>query len=115
MALTRADILKHRPSTTIEVEAFGGVVKLKAMTSSERDLFEQRYAKIKNAEEGVTPNIRAFFLVHHIVGDDNKPLFGVKDVSALGEQPADEMDKLFSVCQSLSGFSDSDEEQLKKK
>ncbi len=113
--LTREDILKHRAPSTAEVKALGGVVRLKAMTTGERDLFEQRYNNIKNLEKGVTPNIRAFFIVHHIVDADGKLLFTVDDVESISKQPPVDMDKVFAKCQELSGFSDEDEKQLAKK
>ena len=115
MILTRDDMLKHRAPKTAEVEALGGTVMLKALSAGDRDLFEQRYKALPEIEKDVTENLRAFFIVCHACDEDGKLLFTMDDLELLSAQPATEMDKLFAVCQSLSGFSNTDEKELKKK
>ena len=112
--LTKADFLKHRPISTRTVHALGGRVRLKAMTACEKDLFEQSWLEFKGEGEEV-PNVRAFFVIHHVVDENDKLLFTIDDLEAVGNQPGVEIDKIFTAAQELSGLSDEDEEELKKK
>ena len=91
----------------------GGDVRIKAMSASTKDVFEQEYGKLKN-KDGVTQHIRACFLVHSIVDDANKLIFTMADVELLGKQDGRDMDRLFSKAREMSGFGDEDEKELKK-
>ena len=114
--LTREDFLKIRPCEFKDVDVLDGTVRLKAMTAGEKDAFEQDWHTLQEKYKGKnTPNIRAFFVIHHAVDSDNNLLFTVDDVEAVGNQPGLEIDKLFDACQELSGLSNEDEAALKKK
>ena len=117
MLLTKKEILKHRPMLHKDVHCpgLGGDIRVKALTTSERDLFEQRYQSIKEVEPGVTPNIRAYFIVHHAVDDKGELMFTVDDVVELGKQSPSDLDRVFTACKDLSGFSDVDITDLEKK
>ena len=114
--LSREQFLKNRPHQHETIEALGGQVKLKAMTACEKDLFEQRWLEVKErcGNEEI-PNIRAFFIIHHVVDENNKLMFTLEDIEAIGNQSGLEIDKLFTAAQRLSGLSDDDESELKKK
>ena len=75
----------------------------------------QQWLALQEKHKGrETPNIRAFFVIHHAVDADNKLMFTAADLETVGNQPGLEIDKLFEECQRLSGLSDDDEEGLKK-
>lgn len=114
--LSKADFLKHRPQLNETVNALGGKVRIKAMSACEKDLFEQRWLELKErcGNEEI-PNIRAFFVIHHVVDENDKPMFDLDDLEAIGNLPGLEIDKLFTAAQRLSGLSDDDESELKKK
>ena len=116
MILTKEEILKNRPAIfkVVPCPSLGGDVKIKAMSASTKDLFEQRYASLEEVN-GVTENIRACFLVHSIVDEDNKLMFTMDDLELLGSQDGKDLDKLFTVARELSGFSSDDEDEVKLK
>ena len=113
--LNKADILKNRPANTIDIDcpSMGGVVRIRAMSASLKDIFEQNYANLETSN-GVTENIRACFLAHCIVGDDDQLLFAMSDLKLLGQQDGKDLDKLFTKARELSGFTNDDEDELKK-
>jgi len=113
--LSREQFLKNRPQVNETVSALGGQVKLKAMSACEKDMFEQRWLELKDrVGDAEIPNIRAFFVIHHVVDEDNKLMFTIDDLEAVGNQSGLEIDKLFVAAQRLSGLSDDDEVDLKK-
>lgn len=113
--LNKLEMLNYKARNIEQVNALGGMVKVKGMTAAQRDLFEQRMANLKPIEPGVKENLRAQFLVHHIVDDFNELIFTPDDVKKVGDLCATEIDKIFEACQRVSGFSDADEVELKKK
>ena len=115
--LTKEEILKNRPAITAEVSCptMGGIIRLRAMSASTKDLFEQRFANLTGTDVGVTENIRACFLVHSIVDDNNELVFTMDDLEALGNQDAKDIDELFKKASEMSGLNDDDEKELKKK
>ena len=116
--LTKEQILNANNLETrlVNCPGLGGDVLIRALSASERDLFEQRFRNLKEVEPGVRENLRAFFIVHHVVDEATGNLmFTVDDVEGLGRLPAADMDVLFTHCQELSGFGDDDADELKKK
>jgi len=112
----KSDFFKNSLKTrVVHCPGLGFDVTLRAMSANARDLFEQRYVKLKQIEPGVIENIRAHFLIHHIVDDNGALMFDNSDVGQLGESlSAADADLLFVACQELSGFSNNDIEEIKK-
>src|SRR3990167_1006968 len=119
--LTRDQILSDKPLDTVEVDCpnLGGTIRLRPMLACERDAFEQRMVSMSqraSADPNVPlPNLRSFYLVHHIVDEHGELMFSVDDIDALGRQSARDIDKLFEVCQKLSSLTNDDVDALKKK
>ena len=119
MALDKTAILSH---TTIQKELvgvpeWGGEVWVKELTGKERDSYEAEIFQIKsNGRKTETKfmhaNIRARLLVLSIVNDDGVRLFEDYELESLGNLGALALDRLFTVAQRLSGFTEKDVEEL---
>jgi len=115
--LTREQILEAPDITTevVEVPEWGGEVKVKAMTGSERDAFEAMLIKGKGKDTTVNmQNVRAKLVAHTVVNGDNKRMFTDQDITALGQKSAAALDRVFAVSQRLSRIKDEDVEELAK-
>lgn len=113
------------PEEEVFIDSWGRSVTLRGMTSRERDLFEEESMRLVNQNSGATPskqsrveanlkNFRARLVSRHIVEGGMKTFANRRGESILGEQPAKVLEKLFTVSQRLSGFSQSDVEDLAK-
>lgn len=115
--LTREQILEAQDikTETVEVPEWGGDVKVKAMTGTERDAFEGSLLKGKGKNTTVNmQNVRAKLVAHSVVNGNNERLFTDQDVVRLGQKSAAALDRVFSVAQRLSGITDQDVEELAK-
>ena len=120
MLLNKEELLKAKPLKYIDVDCpeLGGTIRLRAMTCSIRDEYEQIMVMHQAKHQGAKvplPHLRALFLVYHIVDEDGKQILTVDDVEELGEQSSKDLDNLFSIAQGLSSLTDEDVEELKKK
>ncbi len=97
----------------VYVPQWGGGVRIRTMTASERDRFEQQIFSGQNKDDR-RENVRATMLSLCIVGEDGSRLFGEKDIKALGGKSAAAVDKIFSEIQRLNRISDEDVEDAVK-
>lgn len=117
--LSKADILGNTTikKERVNVPEWGGEVWVKELTGKERDHYEGDIFQIKS-QGGKTQttfhraNIRARLLVLAIVDDDSKRLFADHELEELGNLGSSALDKLFTVAQRLSGFTEKDVEEL---
>lgn len=117
MLLSKESILAAQDIATkdVEVPEWGGSVRVRALTGTERDAFEQETVKRKGKDvETNLRNIRARLVVLAVVDDTGARMFGYKDIEALGNKSAKALDRLFSVAMELSGISDADVDELAK-
>lgn len=119
MALDKTAILSHTTiqKELVEVPEWGGEVWVKELTGKERDSYEAEIFQIKsNGRKTETKfmraNIRARLLVLSIVNDDGVRLFEDYELESLGNLGALALDRLFTVAQRLSGFTEKDVEEL---
>ncbi len=107
MILTASD----RPIEKISCPEWGGDVYLRAMRGDDRDSWEQKHAKLREDWRG----LRSSTVAAHLVTEAGEPLgFTDAEVLKLGEKNAAVLDRLFDVCQRLSGITDADIEGLEK-
>jgi hypothetical protein len=87
----------------IEVPEWGGTVRVRVMTGSERDSFEQSIMKSEGKEivRDMT-NMRAKLLVRTICDENNKRIFTDKEINLLGEKSASGLEKVFELAQRLN-------------
>lgn len=114
------------PEEVVRVESWGRDVTLRGLSSRERDEFEADNLRRANrqagngasrrrgAVEADLSNFRARLVARHIVEGGMRILANDKGEELLGEQPAAVIDPLFATAQRLSGFSESDVEELTK-
>lgn len=97
----------------VPVPEWGGAVRLRSLTGSERDAYE---ASIEKQVGGKTVrdvrNFRARLVVLSAIDEEGRPLFERNDVVALSNRSAAALDRLFEVACRLSGISENDVEEL---
>ncbi len=96
----------------VDVPEWGGDVRIKSMTGTERDEFEK--SLITGPEKVNLGNIRARLCALCIVDDGGAPVFEQEDVVALGGKSAKALDRAFEVAQKLNGLSKKDVDELEK-
>lgn len=99
----------------VEVPEWGGSVRVRAMTGTERDSFESEIYEIKGEDTKFNrENFRARLLVRTLADESNNRLFDDKDIAVLGRKSARVLDRLFAVAQRLNGMSAADRETMTK-
>lgn len=113
--LTRDQILQADDlrSEDVPVPEWGGVVRVRGLTGTQRDAFESDVVVMNGRDvQRNTRNIRARLVALTVVDEEGKRLFTHQDVEALGNKSARALDRVFSAASSLSGLSDADVEEL---
>lgn len=116
--LTRDAILSAQDHVyeIVEVPEWGGSVRVRGLTGSERDQFEagmiQYKGKRQEVNQSAMSRFRARLVSMTIVDGDGKRLFNSSDVEALGAKSAKALQRVFNVAQRLSGFTESDVQEL---
>jgi len=101
------------PYEDVPVPEWGGTVRLRTLTGSERDAFEGSIlVQNGNSRRLNLKNARAKLLVLSLVDEDGKRLYAETDVAKLGKKSAKVLDRLFDKAQKLSGLTDEDVEEL---
>lgn len=99
----------------VHIPQWGGTVRVKNLTASERDAFEESTTTQRgNNLELNRKNFRAKLVALCVVDEDGKRIFDDKDIHKLGAKSAAAMDLLFAAASRLSGISKDDEEELLK-
>lgn len=115
--LGREDILSASDIVTedVEVSEWGGTVRVKGMTGTERNEFEASLiiGKGKNATMNMK-NAMAKLVAAAIIDQDGNAIFKPADVEALGNKSAKALARVYKVASSLSGLTEEDMEELTK-
>ena len=99
----------------VHIPQWGGTVRVKNLTASERDAFEESTTTQRgNNLELNRKNFRAKLVALCVVDEEGKRIFDDKDIHKLGAKSAAAMDLLFAAASRLSGISKDDEEELLK-
>ena len=97
----------------VDVPEWGGKVRVRALTGSERDQFEASLVKEAGKIRKIdTANIRAKLVSLSIVDGEGNRLFGESDIALLGQKSAAALDRVFESAQKLSKISKEDVEEL---
>ncbi len=122
--LTRDDVnnVDDHVEEDVEIPEWGGWLRVKGLTGSERDLFEGSIVDV-NAKGDRRMNVkgmRAKLMVMSVVHppghkDAGERVYTDLDADWLGEKSAAAVDRVFTVAQRLAGLSDEDVEELKKR
>jgi len=123
MLLTRDEILSADDlrSERVQVPEWGGEVIVREMTGSQRDEWEGSVVRRVDDDEHGEPkviidsvNMRAKLVALCVVGEDDKPLFTLDDVEALGRKSGKALDRVVDAAKTLSKIADSDLADLGK-
>ena len=115
--LTRDQILEANDLTTREVSVpeWGGTVRVRALTGTERDALEASTLQGKGKNKDINlANFRAKLCTRAIVDEQGKRLFGDEDIAALGRKSAGALAKVYDTAAELSGISEADVDELTK-
>jgi hypothetical protein len=113
--LSKAEIFGQddRKYEVVDVPEWGGSVRIRSLTGTERDEYEESLLSQRNGKaKAVLKNYRAKLVALCAVDDAGDPLFDKADVMRLGNANSAALDRLYEACQRLSGLSDEDIEEL---
>lgn len=113
--LSREAILEaeDRKYDTVACPEWGGDVRLRSITGTQRDAYEASIITTNGSDRKVnTRNARVKLIVLCAVDEDGRPLFTSEDLGALGRKNAAPIDRIFDACRKLSGMSEEDVERL---
>jgi hypothetical protein len=106
---------KGKPSHAVDVPEWGGTVYVRVMSGAERDGYEDETYRLNGKSVQLNRvNARARLLVRCLSDEEGKRLFSDADADTLGNQPADVIDKVYSVALRVNGFTEKDVEDLAK-
>ena len=88
------------PSEDVHIPEWGGSVRIRGMTASERDSFEADIA----GEKANWQNFRARWIVYCCIDEKGNKIFDKRDAKQLGQKSGKAVSKLFSRLQHLSGM-----------
>ena len=117
MALTKTQILDadDLPLEEVNVPEWGGSVRVRVMTGTEKDAWEQAIYRLKDDKIEVnSENFRAM-LVARTLSDENGPIsFSDEDIKALGRKSSVALDRIYVVAKRLNRITPEDQEELTK-
>lgn len=104
--LSKDDILKadDLPTEDVDVPEWGGTVRVRGLTGTERDRFEFALAAAREKPDQV--EVRAHLVARCIVDEDGGRLFTDKEVGKLGGKSGAALDRVFDKVRELSGMGD---------
>ena len=108
--LSRDAILALKGGRYEDVAAFGGTVRVAAVSAGARDMFELSLQDLSETDR--RKDFRARLLVMTCIDDDGAPLFGPEDVAVISKLEAGAVDPIVEVAMRLNGLSKSDREEL---
>jgi hypothetical protein len=120
--LTRDQILDAQDlkSEDVDVPEWGGSVRVRELTASERDAVEAASTSIRiekgqaqtDFNKAVMEGFRARLAAYSIVDEAGNRLFTDQDMLALGKKSSSAMQRVFDVAMKLSAFTAKDVEEL---
>lgn len=114
--LTREAILaaEDRKTEDVSVPEWGGTVRVRALSGSERDTYEGSLVQLSpSGQKKLTlANARAKLVSLAVCDEAGSPLFSEKDVVELGSKSATALQRVWEVASRLSGLSDDDMNEL---
>lgn len=99
-------------SEDVAVTEWGGEVRVRTLTGTERDAFES--SLVQDGGKRDLSNLRARLLSLAIVDENGARLFSEADIPLLGGKSAAALDRLFEVAQRLNGIGEKEQAALAK-
>ena len=106
--LTRAELdaaedIEYR---VVHIPEWGGSIRLRALTGSDRDSYDAESWRLSQAGAGPIADFRVRRVARAIVDADGKRLYSDKDVAALGKRSGAVLDRLDDIVSEMSGLTD---------
>lgn len=106
------------PTETVSVPEWGGDVKLRTLTASERDAWEAAMLSRRDEETGDLDctNLKAELVARTLSDDSGAPLFAdpAAGIQLLAKKSGAIVSRLFETAQRMNGLTKSDVEELAK-
>lgn len=100
------------PTKDVNVPEWGGTVRVKTMTSAEKDAFEKT---IFDAEGKINiVGMRAKLCAHTIIDENGNRVFSEFDIEKLSTKGSKAMERVFTIAQKLNNITDKDLKELEK-
>lgn len=114
--LSKAEILSANdlPSEDVDVPEWGGVVRIRTMSGTERDAMEQSLLGPDGKPTRNTRGLRARVVALTAIDEEGNRLFTEGEAEQLGTKSAAALSRLFDAAAKLNGLTSSDVEQLAK-
>lgn len=96
----------------VKVPEWKGLVRIRTMSSRERDSFEQEMIHFQKGKD--LPNMRAKLAAYCICDEDGIRLFSDKDIEALGQKSSKALQRVFNAALKLNAITPEEQEELKK-
>ena len=118
MTLTKDQILeaKDLQSEAVEVQEWGGSVRVRTMTGADRDAFEASLivTQLDGTRKPNMTNMRAKLVALTVVDEAGALVFDVTDVDRLSLKSASALERVFTVAQRINGLGAAAEETAAK-
>jgi len=103
--ISKSDMLAACKRKYVTVKAFGGDVKIRVMTTSERTAFEQSLQDHKGrVDKARQLSMRERLIAACVVDESGELMFADDDLETLANLPADEAERLVDAIQSACGW-----------
>jgi len=115
--VSKKDILDCQDivTETVFVKEWGGEVRIKTLTGTEKDAWESSLVDDKKRDtKSALANIRAKLCSYSLVDEAGNRMFGDTEVARLGEKSSKALDRIFDKARKLSGIGKDDVEELAK-
>lgn len=114
MLLTREAILAANdlPTKDVAVPQWGGTVRIRSLTGTERDQFEADVLSARREGQISPGNVRARYVSMCVVDEQGNNLFSDKDIEALGGKSGAALEIVYQAVLSMNALSEEDVEEL---
>jgi hypothetical protein len=108
------DAAQDIPTEDVPVKEWGGTVRIKGLTGTERDAYEASVVEMRGEQRRFKlQNLRARLVSLCLVDENGDRLYADdKAAQALGKKSAKALDMLFDKARRLSGLTEEDIEEL---
>lgn len=99
----------------VKVPEWGGEVRIRSMTGTDRDAFEtSMYLSKGDDEKANMRNLRARMVAYSVVDDADKRIFDETDIETLGAKSARALDRVYAATVKLNAITADNVEELTK-
>lgn len=114
--LSRDQILDAKDMKTVDVSVpeWGGEVRIRMLSGTERDAFEASMIEMKKdgSQKRNVENVRARLVALCIVNEQGETMFNRADIRMLGNKSAAALQRVFDACNELNAVTEEDIETI---